>query len=63
MRANNVAQDIGARRLHTVLEKLLEDISFNAPEMRGKKVVMDWITIESKMESILEDEEQAKTEL
>jgi ATP-dependent HslUV protease ATP-binding subunit HslU len=63
MRANSLAQDIGARRLHTVLEKLLEDISFNAPEMRGKKVVMDWITIESKMESILEDDEQAKTEL
>ncbi|MHC4249215.1 MAG: ATP-dependent protease ATPase subunit HslU [Planctomycetota bacterium] len=63
MRANSVAQDIGARRLHTVLEKLLEDISFNAPDMRGKKVVIDWITIESKMESILEDEEQAKTEL
>ncbi len=63
MRANNVAQDIGARRLHTVLEKLLEDISFSAPEMRGKKVVIDWITVESKMEAILGDEEQAKTEL
>ena len=63
MRANAVAQDIGARRLHTVMEKLLEDISFRAPDMRGKKVVIDWITVESKMESILEDEEQAKTEL
>jgi len=63
MRANSMAQDIGARRLHTVMEKLLEDISFSAPDMRGKKVVIDWITIESKMEAILGDEEQAKTEL
>jgi len=63
MRANSMAQDIGARRLHTVLEKLLEDISFEAPDMRGRKVVIDWITIESKMEAILGDEEQAKTEL
>ena len=63
MRANNMAQDIGARRLHTVMEKLLEDISFKAPDMRGRKVVIDWITIESKMEAILGDEEQAKTEL
>ncbi len=63
MRANDLAQDIGARRLHTVMEKLVEDISFNAPAMRGKKIVIDWIMVESRIESILEDEEQARTEL
>ena len=63
LRANQIAQDIGARRLHTVMEKLVEDISFNAPDMRGKKIVIDWILVESRIEAILEDEQQAKTEL
>jgi ATP-dependent HslUV protease ATP-binding subunit HslU len=62
-RANQKAQNIGARRLHTVMEKLLEDISYRAPELNGKKVVIDWITVESRVESLLEDEEQTKTEL
>lgn len=34
-------QDIGARRLHTVIEKLLEDLSFEADEYAGKKFVVD----------------------
>ena len=62
-RANRIAQDIGARRLHTVMEKLLEDISFRAPDLRGQRIVIDWLTVESKVEALLEDEEQAKTEL
>ena len=35
------AEDIGARRLHTLLEKVLEDISFRAPELTDKDVVID----------------------
>lgn len=62
-RANGIAQDIGARRLHTVMEKLLEDVSFRAPRLRGQKVVIDWITVESKVEAILQDEEQTRSEL
>jgi len=62
-RANQTATNIGARRLHTVMEKLLEDVSFKAPEMGGKKVVIDWIMVESRVESLLADEDQAKTEL
>ncbi|MFV0635444.1 ATP-dependent protease ATPase subunit HslU [Mitsuokella sp.] len=38
---NEQAEDIGARRLHTLLEKVLEDISFNAPELEDKDVVID----------------------
>ena len=34
-------ENIGARRLHTILEKVLENVSFNAPDLRGKKVVID----------------------
>jgi ATP-dependent HslUV protease ATP-binding subunit HslU len=39
--ANNRAENIGARRLHTVLEKLLEEISFHAPEKGGSTVSVD----------------------
>ena len=38
---NEQAEDIGARRLHTLLEKVLEDISFRAPELTDKDVVID----------------------
>lgn len=38
---NTAVENIGARRLHTVLEKLLEEVSFKAPDMDGKKVVVD----------------------
>lgn len=62
-RANQIAQNIGARRLHTVLEKLLEDISFSADTMAGKKVVIDWITVESRVERILADEDKVKSDL
>jgi ATP-dependent HslUV protease ATP-binding subunit HslU len=37
---NEQTENIGARRLHTVLEKLLEDLSFTAPELKGQKVVI-----------------------
>jgi len=62
-RANKIAQNIGARRLHTVMEKLLEDISFSADSMAGKKIVIDWLMVESRVERILADEEKAKTDL
>jgi ATP-dependent HslUV protease ATP-binding subunit HslU len=38
---NSELENIGARRLHTILEKLLEDISFNAPDMEEKVVEID----------------------
>lgn len=38
---NEQTENIGARRLHTIMEKLLEDISFNIPEMEEKEVVID----------------------
>ncbi len=59
--ANSSAQNIGARRLHTVMEKLLEDISFRAPDLRGERIVIDWLTVQAKLEGILKDEEETKT--
>ena len=38
---NEQTENIGARRLHTILEKLLEDISFNIPEMEEEKIILD----------------------
>ncbi len=58
--ANTKAENIGARRLHTVMERLLEDLSFNAPSMKGQKVVIDRDYVRSKLEGIIEDEDLTK---
>ncbi len=55
--ANSKAENIGARRLHTVLERLLEDLSFNAPEMKGQKVVIDREYVRERLEGIIKDED------
>ena len=40
-RVNRQLENIGARRLHTILERLLEEVSFRGPELSGEKVVID----------------------
>ena len=45
-------ENIGARRLHTILEKVLENISFNAPDLTGKKVVVDAKLVEKHVGSL-----------
>ena len=45
-------ENIGARRLHTILEKVLENISFNAPDLKGKKVVIDSKLVEKHVGSL-----------
>ncbi len=57
---NNRTENIGARRLHTVMERLLEDISFNAPEMSGQYIIIDSKFVRAKLESIVEDEELSR---
>ncbi len=57
---NNRTENIGARRLHTVMEKLLEDISFNAPEMSGQYIIIDSKFVKAKLENIIEDEELSR---
>ncbi|MCW8131609.1 MAG: ATP-dependent protease ATPase subunit HslU [Planctomycetota bacterium] len=59
-RANRVSQNIGARRLHTVIERLLEEVSFNAAEMKGKKVTVDAKMVKERLLPILEDEDLAR---
>jgi len=53
---NERTEDIGARRLHTVMEKLLDDISFEAPDMEKKKVIITKDYVKEKLSDILEDE-------
>ena len=54
---NEQTENIGARRLHTILEKLLEDISFNIPEMDEEQIVIDREYVQSKfMDTIHKDD-------
>jgi ATP-dependent HslUV protease ATP-binding subunit HslU len=53
---NERMENIGARRLHTVMEKLLDDVSFNAPDMEQNAVIIDDNYVKEKLEGILEDE-------
>ncbi|EGF5825183.1 ATP-dependent protease ATPase subunit HslU [Campylobacter jejuni] len=59
-RANEEMQDIGARRLHTAIEKLLEDLSFEADEYAGKKFVVDKKMVEEKLGDIIENKDLAR---
>lgn len=56
-RVNESTEDIGARRLHTVMEKLLDEISFDAPDMENKKVVITKKYVQEKLKDILEDKD------
>lgn len=58
--ANENVEDIGARRLHTVLEKVLEDISFAADEFSGQTYTITAEFVESKLENTAKDKDLAK---
>ncbi len=59
-RINERTEDIGARRLYTVMEKLLDDISFQAPELKGQEVVIDAKYVREKLQEFLEDEDLSR---
>ena len=58
--ANEKTEDIGARRLHTVLEKVIEEISFSADEYAGQEVVVDEALVKEKVGSVVEDEDATR---
>ncbi|RXJ96630.1 HslU--HslV peptidase ATPase subunit [Arcobacter sp. AHV-9/2010] len=58
--ANEKTEDIGARRLHTVIEKVIEDISFDADSKKGTKVVVNSKLVEEKLEKIVENEDSTR---
>jgi ATP-dependent HslUV protease ATP-binding subunit HslU len=57
---NEKTENIGARRLHTILEKLLEDISFEAPEKSGEKLSIDKIYVRDRLADIIKDEDLSR---
>jgi ATP-dependent HslUV protease ATP-binding subunit HslU len=57
---NDRTENIGARRLHTILEKLLEDLSFEAPERQGKSMVIDAAYVRNRLADIARDEDLSR---
>jgi len=57
---NERTENIGARRLHTILERLLDDISYSAPEMPGKEVIIDAQYVRDRLSPILKDEDLSR---
>jgi len=57
---NDRAQNIGARRLHTVLEKLLDDVSFDAPDLSGSALKVDVEYVRKRLAELVKDEDLSK---
>ncbi|MFW2611214.1 ATP-dependent protease ATPase subunit HslU [Aliarcobacter butzleri] len=58
--ANEKTEDIGARRLHTVIEKVIEDISFEADEKKGTKIVVTKELVSDKLDDIVDNVDTAR---
>jgi len=59
-RANELTEDIGARRLHTVLEKILEEISFDADEHSGQDYTVTAEYVHEKLDEVVEDDDLSR---
>ena len=59
-KTNQTTQNIGARRLYTMLEKLLEELNFEAADMGGGKVVVNAAYVEQRLDSIIQDEDMSQ---
>ncbi|HVN37903.1 MAG TPA: ATP-dependent protease ATPase subunit HslU [Myxococcota bacterium] len=59
-RVNEGTDDIGARRLHTVMEKLLEELSFEAPDLAGSHHVVDAGFVRARLEALVRDEDLSR---
>jgi ATP-dependent HslUV protease ATP-binding subunit HslU len=57
---NERTENIGARRLYTIMEKLLDDISFDAPDMQKKEIVIDAHDVEEKLNDIIDDQDLSR---
>ncbi|MPN12184.1 ATP-dependent protease ATPase subunit ClpY [bioreactor metagenome] len=57
---NTEMENIGARRLHTMIEQLLEDISFTAPERQGDVIEIDTLFVEERLSPLMEDTDLRK---
>ena len=57
---NKEMENIGARRLHTVMEKLVEEISYNVTDMQEKKIVIDEKMVTAKLNELSKDRDLAR---
>jgi ATP-dependent HslUV protease ATP-binding subunit HslU len=57
---NDRAENIGARRLHTIMEKLLEEVSFEAPDMRGVTVAVTSEMVRARLQDIVKSEDLSR---
>jgi ATP-dependent HslUV protease ATP-binding subunit HslU len=60
MQVNAATENIGARRLYTIMEKLLEDVSFNAPDMPGKELTIDAGYVQQRLADITRDQDLSR---
>lgn len=59
-KTNQTTQNIGARRLYTILEKLLEDLNFSAADMSGQKVTIDDVYVDQRLAAICQDDDLSR---
>jgi ATP-dependent HslUV protease ATP-binding subunit HslU len=59
-KVNDDSENIGARRLHTVMEKVMEDISFEAPTLKKKKISIDRKYVHKQLKDIVEDQDLSR---
>ena len=57
---NQTTQNIGARRLHTILERLLEEVSFEGPDLKGQKIQIDSDYVHQRLDSVVQTEDLSK---
>ena len=57
---NATVENIGARRLHTIIEKILDDISFTATDRSGEKIVIDKKYINKNLDNLIKDTDLSK---
>jgi ATP-dependent HslUV protease ATP-binding subunit HslU len=57
---NERMEDIGARRLYTIMERLLDEVSFDAPDLSGQGVAIDADDVKKKLEEFIKDEDLSR---
>jgi ATP-dependent HslUV protease ATP-binding subunit HslU len=57
---NEQTENIGARRLHTILEKLLEDIAFDAPDLKNEKIVIDKQYVRTRLNDVVKNQDLSR---
>jgi ATP-dependent HslUV protease ATP-binding subunit HslU len=57
---NSRSENIGARRLHTIMELLLEEVSFNAPEIKGQTIDISRGYVDEKLANVVQDQDLSR---